>query len=811
MRESQWKRTAVFLVAAAVLSGGSLTACNTDSPQNADEVSTKAESGSAGEIESSPETVGGGTVSGTFTGMAQGFGGEIKVTLTIEHNQIVDCILEGNSETTDVGGKYIPQFQEDIVRNNGEVDVVSGATVTSNGVKAAVQNALSSAGLGSNSAFLMKPGTYRGKAHGFSCIDYVQVSVNVTEDRITDIHLLDTFQTDRDSYENRYLCQGAYEIMGPEIVEHQSLDVDGVTGATGSSNGIKAAVRNALEQAYIANGISETEAQEAVNQVFTGNKKERTERTVKLEYDVVVVGAGAAGATASLTALDEGARVLNIEKTFRWGGQSMMTGGPKAYNPETSKEEALEIFREYESTIEQHRFGEEDRKWNDETYRQEHGEEYTPVNQEAYMATVPASGKGIRKMAEYGMHFVESSMGNMFASEGGETVDIDIHEAMAVDDSKAITPEDVESFESRGMGNSLSYSVAEEYYETVFERYVQAGGDYLLKTTAKELIYSDDSKTEITGVRAYGEDGTIYEVSAKAVVLATGGYGGNEELMDQWALGGKDWIYYGWQGNDGDGIIMALDAGANPYNLEAYPMSHQRMGSQFITKFPVQEKEDGGLWSPNDLTVVMAVNSDGVYVTETGEAFDPAQMGGIMGGFSGAMGTYYIGSGYYVVYTQEQLEKYRTEGFDNTTMGFQNVGEGIPVNYPLGQWVDTVLQEAVDQGWAWNVDSLEEGDKILGFEEGTLAKSCGADSESYFIMKCCGLAISSCGGVEVNGKMQAVKADKTAIENLFIAGNDGFGNIMATGAEYPIGGDAGMFVFGSGYIAGEEAAHIAVR
>ena len=84
---------------------GSLTASNTDSPQNADEVSTKAESGAAGEMESSPETVGGGTVSGTFTGMAQGFGGEIKVTLTIEHNQIVDCILEGNSETTDVGGK----------------------------------------------------------------------------------------------------------------------------------------------------------------------------------------------------------------------------------------------------------------------------------------------------------------------------------------------------------------------------------------------------------------------------------------------------------------------------------------------------------------------------------------------------------------------------------------------------------------------------------------------------------------------------------------------------------------------------------
>ena len=56
--------------------------------------------------------------------------------------------------------------------------------------------------------------------------------------------------------------------------------------------------------------------------------------------------------------------------------------------------------------------------------------------------------------------------------------------------------------------------------------------------------------------------------------------------------------------------------------------------------------------------------------------------------------------------------------------------------------------------------------------------------------------------------MQAIRTDGTVIENLFIAGNDGLGNIMATGAEYPIGGDAGMFVIGSGSIAGEEAAKI---
>lgn len=78
----------------------------------------------------------------------------------------------------------------------------------------------------------------------------------------------------------------------------------------------------------------------------------------------------------------------------------------------------------------------------------------------------------------------------------------------------------------------------------------------------------------------------------------------------------------------------------------------------------------------------------------------------------------------------------------------------------------------------------------------------------YYVMECCGLAISSCGGVEVDADMRAVRTDGTAIENLFVAGNDSFGNIMATGAEYPIGGDAGMWVFGSGYLAGSNAAQL---
>ncbi|MGI5929308.1 FAD-binding protein [Pseudoflavonifractor sp.] len=431
---------------------------------------------------------------------------------------------------------------------------------------------------------------------------------------------------------------------------------------------------------------------------------------------------------------------------------------------------------------------------------------------------VPASGLGLQKIMEYGMAFTKSMMGLMLEggmegmTEGGP---------MALpttpEDPDLLTADSVYTFGTDGEGTSVSYYQAEKYFDTVYDNYIANGGQALLSTTVTNLTYDDNGN--ITGVDAQGDDGTTYHVAAKAVVLATGGYGGNDELMDEWAGGGDDWLYYGWQGNDGDGIVMAMDAGAAPYNLDAYPMSHQRMGEQFITAFEVQTTDDGTQWSPNDLTVILACNPDGVFVENDGTSFRPEDYDAYnpMGGFSGAMGTYSIGSSYYVVYSADQLQAYAESGLTSNAMGFQNVGLGIPTGMALGDWVDQVMEQAVSQGFAWKVSSLSEGDALLGFEDGTLAAAYGTStsdanadgSEYYYIMKCCGLAISSCGGVEVNENMQAVREDGTAIENLFVAGNDGFGNIMATGAEYPIGGDAGMWVFGSGYIAGEQAAALA--
>ena len=78
------------------------------------------------------------------TGTGKGFGGDIVATLTVESDGTVsDCKLEGASETESIGGAALEELAKQVVAANGaEIDGVSGATLTTNGVKDAVTAAL---------------------------------------------------------------------------------------------------------------------------------------------------------------------------------------------------------------------------------------------------------------------------------------------------------------------------------------------------------------------------------------------------------------------------------------------------------------------------------------------------------------------------------------------------------------------------------------------------------------------------------------------------------------------------------------------
>ena len=215
----------------------------------------------------------GGYKDGTYQGSGTGFGGTINVQVTISGGKIASIdILSAPGET----GSYFASAKGVISKmlsgQTPNVDAVSGATYSSNGIIQAVQNALSKAGNSKNKAtktnkknnkknnnrtntatkpveipkpsgnVTYKDGTYTAEAEGFN--GPVKVTVTIKDGKITAVT---NSNTDTKEYFSK-----AWNSIQPEILEKQAVyGVDAVSGATFSSNGILQAVQKALEQAAV--------------------------------------------------------------------------------------------------------------------------------------------------------------------------------------------------------------------------------------------------------------------------------------------------------------------------------------------------------------------------------------------------------------------------------------------------------------------------------------------------------------------------------------------------------------------------------
>ena len=295
------------------------------------ETTTIAEPTSAAEI---PEPAGIYTP-GTYTATAQGFGGDVTVTITVDAESITEVIIEGDSETQGIGSKAVEQLPEAILNaQSAEVDGVSGATITSKAIQTAIAQALAEAkGEEPNtiSSVKMVPGTYTATAQGFAKAELLEVNVTVSEDQIKSI------EVNPDNGETATVLQSAIDLMIPRMIEYQSVSVDSICGATVSSNAIKTAAESALVQAIVAAGGDETD----VKAFYVEQPKSTAQE--EMEVDVLVIGMGGSGFSAAMSAAqaqyEAGGKdaskvsVLGIDKAGKYGGTSALTSSPMAVNP----------------------------------------------------------------------------------------------------------------------------------------------------------------------------------------------------------------------------------------------------------------------------------------------------------------------------------------------------------------------------------------------------------------------------------------------------------------------------------------------
>lgn len=289
-----------------------------------------------------------------------------------------------------------------------------------------------------------------------------------------------------------------------QIVENNSILVDNVTGATETSEGIKSAVKKAIEEAGL--NIADFE-----KEVSKGEKAQDQE----LDTDVVVVGGGIAGLSAALEVSNAGKDVILVEKMGNIGGSTSMSGG-LILAAESSIQEALNANETSEDLT---------------NYWFETSEEQ--ADKKLLEIAANNSGENIDWLIEQGVDIKDevTKLHSSFDKAFGHAVD----------------GYDTHSGGGAGMTGVLA------------DRIEEKGGKILLNTAAKELLMDGDT---VVGIKASGKDGETITINASKTILATGGFAANEDMMKEYHPWLKDYVHGGNSGNTGDGINMAMDIGA---------------------------------------------------------------------------------------------------------------------------------------------------------------------------------------------------------------------------------------------------------
>lgn len=297
----------ILLSTVCAMTAVSVTACSNSSSTSA--TTAAADASKAPESTQAAESL---YTAGSYSASEQGFGGPVTVTLTVDDSKITDVKIEGGDETPNVGGAAFETLQKSVLdAQSGEIDAVSGATITSDAVKKAVADAISQA-KGEAAApageLAFTAGTYTGSGEGYN--GPVEVSVTFDDKAVTAIEVTSSKETE-------HVGDIAFDILIPDMIKANGTGVDAVSGATFSSRALKEAVNAAAEEAGVTNA-----SQFAANTVEV-----KAQDPIEDTWDVVIVGAGGAGITAAAQAAQDGNTVLVIEKNAEIGGNTLVSGG----------------------------------------------------------------------------------------------------------------------------------------------------------------------------------------------------------------------------------------------------------------------------------------------------------------------------------------------------------------------------------------------------------------------------------------------------------------------------------------------------
>lgn len=337
---------------------------------------------------------------------------------------------------------------------------------------------------------LFKAGTYTAKAKGLG--GDVEVEMILTETTIESVKVLSHSETPG-------ISDPAIEQIPANIVAAQGLKIDAVSGATVTSEAILAAVIDCLTQA----GAN-------IEELKTKGLKAVVLEDETIETDVVVVGSGIAGLSAAVSAAEEGAKVVLLEKMGSVGGASITCGG-----------EILAGGSEMQAAQ-----GIEDTAEGLKQYWLEVGK--GKINEEIISFIADKSADTVKWLAERGVKFRNVTFSYYYPTQS-------VYRNHATE----------------------TFSGA-DFILPLQEKAKSLGVEFRFETPAVSLI---NDKGTIKGVVAKNAGRTV-TVNAKSTILATGGYANNKELVEQYMPNVKGYGSALGEALNGDGLIMAREVGA---------------------------------------------------------------------------------------------------------------------------------------------------------------------------------------------------------------------------------------------------------
>ncbi|MGX7205154.1 NADH-dependent flavin oxidoreductase [Enterococcus pingfangensis] len=331
-----------------------------------------------------------------------------------------------------------------------------------------------------------KPGTYTVEAKGHNS----ELAMNVTfsEERIEKI------EADQ-SNESEGLSDQVFIRLPQQIIEGQTLNVDVISGASASSQGLIDGVAEAVEMAGASVEVLKARPKPTIHW-----SKEVVEETA----DVVIVGSGAAGIAAALRADQLGLKTILLEKMSFVGGAISISGGNQVVMG--SKLQAAAGV-------------------TDDTV------EYMV---EDFLAN--GSGLNVPELLQ------------TLAENVGEATDW-VHEYLGVEyDMKT----GLHTLAEYRKNRELAYEDGGHGFAASARKALERSNvNIYLQTKAESLL--TDGKGKVTGLTAVEDTGKRHNIHASAVILTTGGYGNNPNLLSDKL---NNILFYGTKSSTGDGILM---------------------------------------------------------------------------------------------------------------------------------------------------------------------------------------------------------------------------------------------------------------